>query len=1159
MSAAAGAMFLGYGRTVRAQSVSPQPQCTITGATVTCTGDLSGGVAVDGGAGTYDTLNVNTLTTNIDPASGTNGIEFISVGDVTITSDTGSFEIETDLASGVHAYSDGNAVTITHTGNITTTSDGTMGIYAQGIYAFSNGAGKVTVDQTGNINNSGQGGHGIVAFSPTGDVEITQEGDIGVDGNYARAIQASTAGSINITQTGNLSTAGIYGRAIETRSYSDGHVTIMQTGDISTSGYRAAGIFVDSFGGDVEITQIGNIKTNGEQGFGIIAAARYDGSLTVRQTGDITTSGEAATGIFAQTTYGDLTVIQEGDISASGLYSRGIWARSGGKITITQTGNIETMDVEGHGIIAYSFYNSVDVDQTGTVTTHGNDAIGVLGFSEDGVVTVTQTGNIETSGDRARGLQASSLYNTATATQIGDIETDGDESHGILGSSIDGAVDIDQTGNITTSGSYSDGIHGYSSGSADVDVTQTGTITTSGEESHGIYGYSLGDGAIDIDQTGTITTLDEDSHGIYAYSRGGGDVNLTQTGTITTHGDDSHGIYAYSYDGGEVSVTHSGNITTNGSNARGIHVFAYDDTTTTDMGITLSNSTIVSEYSVGIEFSDGGTNTLTVHNTVTVSGGFGDIAGDSGDETINNYGTLTALGIIDLEDGSNAFNNMEGATFNSGSTVYLGDGNLFTNEGDFSPGGTGSVETTVLTGDFVNTGDGSFTFTIDESALVPNDHLDITGMATLDGGTVTVSGSLGYGNTYTILTADNGVIGMFDDVADTLFVDNVLESDANNVYLTSNIVQSFCEFAGTSNQMAVACTGLDSLSVGNEVVQALLALNTAAEAQTAYDALSGEVHASLRGALMDNGQRRVDAINDRLNGGFADDGTVVSVSTFGDPSPLADGKSGFWKTGYGSWGGTDATGNTAELDNDFGGVILGYDRRFGNNWLAGLIAGYGRTDVSQDALLSSADASTWSLGVYAGTQEGAAHFNFGGLYNWHSISSSRTVSFTGFTDTLTASYDARSWQLFGEAGYDVELAGRTFTPFAGISHVGLDTDGFTERGGAAALSASAETQSATYTTLGVRHDFAATSMISINTMFGWRHAFGDTDPAATFTLSGSSPFTVTGAPLAEDALVTELGLEGAVADNVTMGVSYNGQYGDDTAVHGFNARLNMSF
>ena len=59
-------------------------------------------------------------------------------------------------------------------------------------------------------------------------------------------------------------------------------------------------------------------------------------------------------------------------------------------------------------------------------------------------------------------------------------------------------------------------------------------------------------------------------------------------------------------------------------------------------------------------------------------------------------------------------------------------------------------------------------------------------------------------------------------------------------------------------------------------------------------------------------------------------------------------------------------------------------------------------------------------------------------------------------------------------------------------------------------------------------------------MVGWRHAFGDTNPASTFTMGGSPPVTTMGAPTAADAVVTELGIDARLTDTAIFGIAYHG-------------------
>jgi outer membrane autotransporter protein len=126
----------------------------------------------------------------------------------------------------------------------------------------------------------------------------------------------------------------------------------------------------------------------------------------------------------------------------------------------------------------------------------------------------------------------------------------------------------------------------------------------------------------------------------------------------------------------------------------------------------------------------------------------------------------------------------------------------------------------------------------------------------------------------------------------------------------------------------------------------------------------------------------------------------------------------------------------------------------------------------------------------------------------------------------------------------------------------LHTDGFTEQGGAAALSVDSETTSTTFTTLGLRasapFQFGATKA-NLKGTLGWRHAYGDITPESSQFFAGGSAFTVEGTPIAKDAALVEVGFDMAITEASTFGVSYVGQYGNGTTQNGFNASLNVKF
>ncbi len=785
-------------------------------------------------------------------------------------------------------------------------------------------------------------------------------------------------------------------------------------------------------------------------------------------------------------------------------------------------------------------------------------------------------------GDLSGGVDVVNGEGTYTKLIVRDLTNDivlaNESRKGGIGFDSSGDIDITvDTGDfrITILDNCSDcaGVAANSFEDGNVMITIQGNIKTEGVSNEGISVGSTGDnddrdGAVTVKIEGDITTTGELSSGIYATSESG-DVTTTIQGDITTTGERSVGIYAGS-DHGDVTITIQGNIKTEDLRSNGIG--AKSDGGAID--ITLNGeTTITSATSTGVEFNGGTNNTLTIGKgaVVMISGGLSDVhAHGSKNETIDNYGTLTTTGLIDLGEGDNSFNNKAGATFNSGTFVKLrheGDNSvtddIFANWGNLTPGGASAVQTTELWGDFTN--QKSSTFTVTTGPDDSSDQLIVSRSAALLGGTVRVVGT--YEGTYTILRTPNSLLrseDRFDDVIDTLFINHELIYNTNTVQLIAERrYDSFCEVAG-ANQRAGACNSLDGLPETTKVAQAVLTIpvNGTAQAQAAFDALSGEVHASLKGALMDTSQRRVAAVNHLTDTRFGNLDARASTAAFGNLSSLADGDNGFWITGYGSRSETDVTSSgTARMETNLSGVLLGVDRALGDHWRLGVLGGYSRTDVNQRARLSSASVDTWSAGLYGGAEAGPWGLGFGVIYNGHAADTRRTVSFTGFSpERLSAGYHARSWQLFAEAGHKVQVGSLMLKPFAGVSHTGFASNGFSESGGAAALTSSSDTDNATFTTLGLRSAMALLDTIHVRGMAGWRHAFGDTEPSSTATLRNSTTaFTVTGAPIAEDALVTEIGIEAGLLDNVFLGVAYKGRYSDGVTVHGFNASLRATF
>ncbi|GAA2838004.1 autotransporter-associated beta strand protein [Aminobacter aminovorans] len=499
-------------------------------------------------------------------------------------------------------------------------------------------------------------------------------------------------------------------------------------------------------------------------------------------------------------------------------------------------------------------------------------------------------------------------------------------------------------------------------------------------------------------------------------------------------------------------------------------------------------------------------------------------------------------------------------------------------------GGTGIVgKLTAQSGSIVNTGssigtlsvtgDASFaagsTFQVDVDTT-KSDRLSVAGKATLSGGTVQVlagSGNYAPSTQYTILTAATGVLGQFTSVTSNLaFLTPTLTYTSNAVGLSldRNDIK-FTDIAATRNQFA-AGGAADKLGNKHAIYKAIVNLDKDA-ARKAFDTLSGEVHASIGGMLVQDSRFLASAANDRIRAAFGDIGTAaLPVMAYGPDGPeIAEAtteRMAFWGQAYGSWGRTGSDGNAAAFGRTTGGFIGGLDAGIGDNLRVGTFAGFSNGSFDADDRASSGDSSAYHAGVFAGGRWQAFSLRAGAAYSWNHIETSRTVAFANFKDKLTASYDAGITQVFGEASYRLQTGDAIVEPFAALAYINVKTDGFTEKGGQAALRADASTAETTFTTLGVRAstDIAIRGMdATLHGMAGWRHAFGDVTPMTSVAFSGGGAFTIAGSPVAKDVAIVEAGLDLALTPDAKLGVTYAGQFGSGVVDQSFRANLGVSF
>ena len=261
-----------------------------------------------------------TMTGNITPASGAEGIEFEVNSDGNTINLTGNITTTGSTAYGYYlSQSDSNTNTII--GNIRTDSAASYGIHFN--MSQSN-----NLTLTGNISTEGAAANGLF-ISGSDNNTFTINGNISTEGSSARGIYLSSADSNDLTMNGNISTSGSSAHGFHLQGGSTG-VSFTNLGTISTSASGTFGINIEGStlatlnNSQSGLTYNGKIPTN----YNVVINSTSDYGKTVFSS----VSGTTTFNIFAgsvletETTYASVI---------DGLESSNITAESG---TYTDSG-----------------------------------------------------------------------------------------------------------------------------------------------------------------------------------------------------------------------------------------------------------------------------------------------------------------------------------------------------------------------------------------------------------------------------------------------------------------------------------------------------------------------------------------------------------------------------------------------------------------------------------------------------------------------------------------------------------------------------------------------------------------------------------------------------------------------------------------------------
>ncbi|MBO1329271.1 autotransporter domain-containing protein [Acetobacter suratthaniensis] len=857
-------------------------------------------------------------------------------------------------------------------------------------------------------------------------------------------------------------------------------------------------------------------------------------SQVIDGTGSVAQAGTGTTVLSADNTYTGATTIAQGTLQLG----------NGGT-----TGSIASSTIHNNGALVTDRSNTLllagAIDGTGSLNQNGTGTT-VLGGNNTytGATTITkgtlQLGNGGTTGS----IASSTIHNN------GALVTDRSNTL-LLAGTIDGTGSLNQNGTGTT-------VLGENN-------TYTGATTiTKGT-------LQLGNGGT----TGAVASSAIHNNGTLAVNRSNTAVlsqGIDGTGSVAQAGTGTTVLSANNTYTGATSITQGklqlGNGGTTGAVASS--VIHNNGTLVVDR----SNTAVLSQVIDGtgnVVQAGSGTTVLSADNTytgtTTVQSGVLEVEGAIASSTVNVLsgaalvGTGTA-GSMSVAAGATLAPTGTRGVLNVQGNLEMNDGATLSVHENHQPSGTtmavyGQTYQQLYSGRVAVSGSTALTGTLNVN-VIPGTFLKSHEYYTL----ITSSG--GFSSKTDALQSN--LLSLYTFISPSLYYTG---NDLDLLLYRNNV--TFSSVGQTRNEREVARV-LDTLPESNAVVQGMESLN-AADARQSMNALSGELYASARTALIQDSVYVRQAVLDRLDTADCREGDMrgaihtASLATGRKDEGCLSGQAVLWGEAYGGLGRNNGDGNAANMHHSTTGFIMGIDAPImDGRWRIGGLFSYGRSmfDI-QSGRGSSGHSNNITVGGYAGTHWGNLNLKLGAAYTWNMLSMQRNVAISDYTSRQSSSYSGGTAQAFGELGYRFHTGYGTIEPFGNVAYVNLDTNGYQEEGGAAALQGRGMDTGVTFSTFGVKmfKPVRAGSLLLLpHGTLAYRRAFGQLTPTSHTMLASANTgggMEVAGVPLSQDAAVVDAGLNIQLTDLIDVGLSYIGQYGNQSVESGAMGQAHFRF
>lgn len=870
-----------------------------------------------------------------------NGSEVIADGNIRVEASGNPHQ------HGSQAVASYNASAVTVNGNISMDAK-----YASAVYAY-NGAAQIN----GNIDVSGDDSLAVWAL---GQGIVNVSGDVTMNGSHNQSIFG--VGGVHVWYgataniSGNVSVEGDDTIAVATKYLDGGTVNVY--GDVTVSGDSVKGVYGES--GDIYVS--GSVSAVGENSYGVAA---YNGSSVtvggaVLLSGDVTdtTPGTTYSGVYANQS----SVTVGGGVVTSGDALKSVMADTGSVVSIN--GGIKTV---GDSAMSLYLYRDSEAYVTGNIESTGDRAAGIAMHSNnyaliDGDITVSGGSN----------LNGASLNWGSSADIYGDITVSG--GNYLEGLTINNGSKVLLDGNIKlTGGNYLWGVlahtdsatsfanitgNVYVSGDSRVqavramqsDVVIEGKITAlAGSDAFGVVatndtGMDGGVGSSRVSVSGDIYVSGADGGGIDALFGSKIDV----TGNVTVIGDNSFGAVS-NMAGSYVAI--DGNVTVTGANSTGL--YASDDASVYMNGDRLDTSGTDSK---AMRVEAGGTITLdsvTAGNlatgqTIAYTKSNGSIYADNGSalygDIINNNNTAGPERLMVTLDGASAlYGTVNDASTLTGTILTLSDA-----ASSWHVAGDSSLYGLNVDGSTVDFRSAPAFTTVNLQGLNDNGSLSSIGgkfimkanIATQDADLLVVSGVSAAHGTHDITVMNIGN-ARTDGTEVVTLADTSALSDVE--FRLTNVVEQggwqYTMQTADSSQMAVSPGG------GGVAYGTLWQLRGNGASNTGDAAINNFIGSYLMS--------------------YAETSTLLQRLGQLHETPYL---SGLWARIHGGKFESNSRSYVRNFDMDYGGIQIGYDRKYEIGWngdfYAGVMFGYGKGDLDYSTA-GSGEVETKTAGVYA--------------------------------------------------------------------------------------------------------------------------------------------------------------------------------------------------